>query len=436
MAALFCAALFCFAGGLSLEAEDGGAYSSYAPYSIFGVGDIQMPGSAYNRTMGGVGIASRNNRFLNYTNPAAVTARDSLAFMSDFSFYGSNKIFRQGSMRSANNVFNINDFAISFPIYRSSAMAVGLKPYSGSGYYYGYYETNPTVLATVGNLAHAYKGQGSIYQAFASAGVTFFKRISLGAEFDYYFGDIEKSYVQSSEDAAALNITNSASYNLTSASGKFGVQYEQPLGSKWTVCLGATYSLQAKFDGYIEDKTTGGDSELISRHDTLSTSKSPVCLPSEIGVGLAVTYMDKLRLEFDYTRSDWSNTGFEANRYFAVNTTGGQKIFSTSLSEAFRFGMEYTPNRNDMRYYFKKASYRFGAYYVKDYFSVYGQPVYSSGITFGGSFPFFKWYNGITVGVDLGRRGSVKNGLIRETYVGINFGINLFDIWFRRMQYE
>ena len=62
----------------------GQAAGTYTPYSIYGVGDLSQPGTAYNKTMGGVGIALRNNSYINVTNPASVTARDSLSFMSDF----------------------------------------------------------------------------------------------------------------------------------------------------------------------------------------------------------------------------------------------------------------------------------------------------------------------------------------------------------------
>ena len=40
-------------------------YGSFTPYSIFAVGDMATPGTAYNKSMGGVGIAGRSNRFLN-----------------------------------------------------------------------------------------------------------------------------------------------------------------------------------------------------------------------------------------------------------------------------------------------------------------------------------------------------------------------------------
>ena len=42
-----------------------GTYGAYSPYSIYGVGEISKGGTAYTRSMGGVGIASRNKRFIN-----------------------------------------------------------------------------------------------------------------------------------------------------------------------------------------------------------------------------------------------------------------------------------------------------------------------------------------------------------------------------------
>ena len=105
--------------GISVSAQEG-AYGAYTPYSIFGVGEIAKEGNAYTKSMGGTGIATRNRRFINYTNPAAVSARDSLAFMADFGLEQKNTIYTQGDLKSANNTFNIHDFVMSFPIYRSS----------------------------------------------------------------------------------------------------------------------------------------------------------------------------------------------------------------------------------------------------------------------------------------------------------------------------
>ena len=49
--------------------------------------------------------------------------------------------------------------------------------------------------------------------------------------------------------------------------------------------------------------------------------------------------------------------------------------------------------------------------------------------------PVFRWYNGLTVGVDMGRRGLSGND-VKETYIGFNLGMNMFDIWFKKPRYE
>ena len=49
---------------LVASAQDNGTYSGYSPYSVYGTGILHQGGTAYNRSMGGVGIAGRNNRFV------------------------------------------------------------------------------------------------------------------------------------------------------------------------------------------------------------------------------------------------------------------------------------------------------------------------------------------------------------------------------------
>ena len=151
--------------GVTLSAQDG-TYGAYTPYSIYGIGDLSKEGTAYNKSMGGTGIAARNRRVINYLNPAAVTARDSLSFMADFGLTESNKVFKQGDIRSAHNTFNIYDFVMSFPIYRSSAFMVGLTPFSDMGYDFSSYETDPNIIGNTGNITYDSYGTGSVYQLF------------------------------------------------------------------------------------------------------------------------------------------------------------------------------------------------------------------------------------------------------------------------------
>ena len=423
---------------LSCAYAHGQAYGSYAPYTCFGVGDIPVPGSAYNKSMGGVGIAGRNNRFINSINPAAVTARDSLALMIDCSVYMDNKVFKQNETKSASNTFNINDLIITFPIYRSSAMMIGIAPYSDTGFGYGYYINDPEIIARTGNITYTASGKGSIYQIFAAAGVTFWKRLSIGAEGIYNFGKIEKTYYETFSNASFNGANNGYNINLGGWTGKVGLQFEQPIGTKAVIGLGATYRAATKMTGNIEGFrfSTGSASS-----DTLKYNNfvpKDLYLASEKGVGLSFKYADKFMIEVDYSRSDWKNSGIDRVEGLTGNTitSSTSSVFRTALSQSVRLGMEYVPNRNDIRYYFKKVAYRAGAYYKSEYYTIDGYDINAYGITLGATLPVFRWYNGITVGVDLGQRGSIKNNLVRETYANFSVGFNLFDIWFQKPRYE
>lgn len=427
----------------SASAQEG-EYTSFSPYSVFGVGDISSPGSAYNKGMGGVGVASRNNRYLNTLNPAAVTARDSLAFMLEFFINNENILSQQSvggsTIKGVNNSTNIGGFAASFPIWRSSAFVAGLAPYSGTGYKFQYYETDPQVLAAEGNISNTISGQASLYKMFLGAGVTLKKRISLGAQIDYVFGNGEKGFYQDFLKVPHNETQDIYKLSLHSFKPKLGFQYEQPLGEKMKLCVGATYSFASTLRGTIDySRNAVGSAETVtveSWSDTLAKRADKVKLPSELGIGVAFLYADKFRAEFDWTRSDWKKSGMDAVSGFGNEPGSADNHFSTRTRNAFRLGIEYVPNRSDIRYYHKRIAYRAGAYRINDYYAFDGNNVDSFGITLGATLPVFRWYNGFSFALDLGQRGALDGSLVRERYIKFSIGVNLFDIWFQKPRYD
>lgn len=413
-----------------------GAYSSYSPYSIFGVGDLTRQGTAYSRSMGGTGIATRNNRHINVVNPAAVAARDTLSFMLDFGVTADGRLYSQGDVKSAKNLFNISDFVFTVPIYRKSAFMAGITPFSSVGYDFSHDITDPKVLATTGNMNYCSYGEGDIYQVFAGAGATFWNRLSVGAQMIYYFGNIDKTTTMDFASSSYRDIYSGYILNLNAFGGKFGVQYDQALAPGLFLTVGATYRTSARLKGYVTDykyATISSKSDTLKYNtDTLSRGRASK-IASEYGIGVALRRGDKWRLEFDYTRSDWSKSNLDNAVGFANK---GESTFSTTFSQSFKAGFEIVPNRNDIRYYMRRCSYRVGAYYDRDYYKLNGHTVNSYGLTFGMTLPVFRWYNGISIGVDLGQRGTKDNNMIRERYAMLVVGFNIHDIWFQKPKYE
>ena len=412
-----------------------GTYGAYSPYSIYGIGDLSKQGTAFNKSMGGTGIATRNRRVINYLNPAAVTARDSLAFMADFGLSGNNNVFAQGDRKSANNTFNIYDFVMTFPIWRSSAFIVGLTPFSDIGYDFSSVEDNDQIIGQTGNITYDSFGKGSVYQLFLGAGVTFWKKFSVGAEMIYYFGNLDKVTNMNYSNASFRSVNAGNEIMARGLTGKFGLQYEQKLGGDVSMVVGATYRMGTNMKGYSTEYRYAKQSSLIDtlRHNVDTLGMSGVRFGDELGLGISVKGGDKWSAEFNYIRSDWRNSGFDNITGFAVS---GVSKFSSTVSNSFRAGFEFVPNRNDIRYYFRTCTYRAGVYYDKAYYKLDGNNVNSMGITLGMTLPVFKGHNGISIGVDMGQRGSLKDKMIRERYATFVIGFNIHDIWFRKVQYD
>ena len=410
----------------SVNAQTDGTYGGFSPYSVFGVGNLHQAGTAWNRSMGGVGIAARNNRFVNIMNPASVTARDSLSFMSDFGLNGRISVFQDGAKKGANTVFNIDDFVISFPMWRHTAFMAGIKPISDVGYKIS---TSEITLES-GKQTFMSSGNGGIYQVFAAAAVTLWDRLSLGAQFNYNFGNINKTASFIYEDTSNRSFSSGDSLQVNNFSAKFGLQYAQPLGRGSSLVLGATYQLSTRINGYtIHYRELGS---YYRERESATLNESGLKLGDELGVGLAYKYADKLMVEFDYIRSTWSGTGLDLVPGFSNE---GDVAFAPSVGQRFGLGFEYTPNRSDIRYFFRRCTYRAGTYFEQSYYTVGGSHVNAAGVTLGITLPVFRWYNGLTLGVDFGRRGLAANQ-VKETYFGFNIGFNVFDIWFQKRPYE
>lgn len=418
--------LLLFAGVGSAYAQTDGTYSGFSPYSVFGVGQMHQSGTAWNRGMGGVGIAARSNRYVNILNPASVTARDSLSFMSDFGLGGRMSLFQDGDKKTVNTVFNIDDFVISFPMWHNTAFMAGVRPISDVGYKV----TSTQMDVNTESQTFYSTGNGGLYQLFAAAGVTLWDRLSLGAQVNYNFGNINKVAGFTYSDASNRSFSYGDSLQVRSFNAKLGLQYTQPLDKSKSLTLGATYQFSSRMKGYSANYRELGSYDRI--RDSKTLDGEGIRMGDELGLGVAYKFGDKFMAEIDYTRSNWKNSKLDAVRGFS---NSGKSTFLPSVGQTFRAGMEFTPNRSDIRYYFRRCTYRFGAYFDQSYYTVDGAHVNAVGVTMGMTLPVFRWYNGITLGVDLGRRG-LATSQVKENYFGFSVGFNVFDIWFQKRPYE
>ena len=410
-----------------LRAQDG-AYGGYSPYSVYGIGNLTTQGNAYTRGMGGIGIATRNNRYINVVNPAAITARDTLSFMADFGMENQNNLFRQNDLKSANNTFNITDIAVTFPLYRKSAFSLGISNFSTMGYDFSHKDIDETGVWTSRS-----SGNGGMYQVFGGVAATFFGRLSLGFQGIYYFGNIEKPTSIVNSNTSYRRFSNGYVMDLKGASGKAGVQLELPFSNGTRMTVGGTYRLGTHLRGEVTDYSFA---TISSYQDTISYKTytgRQVRIADEIGIGMSLKRGEKWMFELNYLRSDWSGTGMDTAPGFA---NIGQAKFSATAAQSVRAGFEFVPNRNDIRYYLRRCAYRGGVYFDQAYYKLDGNNVNAFGLTLGVTLPVFRWYNGVSLGLDIGQKGGTRGLMTRERYAKFVIGFNIHDIWFRKPQYD
>lgn len=422
---LLALAVVLFSAG-SLWAQTEGTYVGFSPYSVFGVGNLHQAGSTWNRGMGGVGIAARNNRFVNVLNPASVTARDTLSFMADISLGGRLSLFKEGDKQAYNAVFVPENLAISFPMWRNTAFMVGIRPVSDVGYSISYRELDPRAV----QRQFTSTGNGGTYNVFAAAAITLWDRLSVGLQGNYVFGNINKKSSLTSSDESYLPMTQGDSLQINNLSAKIGLQYQQPLAPGSYLTVGATYQISTGMWGHsIHYRSLGSYDR---KRSAAELKGKGLKMGDELGVGVNYRFEDKFMVEVDYTRSNWKNSHLDQVSGFS---NVGDVVFAPGVGQSVRIGGEFTPNRNDIRYFLRRCTYRAGAYFEQSYYTVDGAHVNSVGITLGMTLPVFRWYNGLSVGLEAGRRG-LATSQVKENYFGFSLGFNIFDIWFQKRAYQ
>ena len=64
--------------------------NAFSPYTMYGIGEVNTPGTLPMRSMGGVGVAMRSTGVVNLLNPAGFSAAPQKTFLFNFGLEGQN----------------------------------------------------------------------------------------------------------------------------------------------------------------------------------------------------------------------------------------------------------------------------------------------------------------------------------------------------------
>lgn len=429
--------------------------SAYSPYTVFGIGELSVLGTAQMRSMGGVGVAWRSTSMVSMLNPAGYSATPRKCFMIDCAAdaifmknkqhqYDSSGNFVQDAY-SAKNTVNVRSVAVQFPLTRGLGMGFSVMPFSSVGYETACADDNMDMWATEGQAGYIYSGDGDVAEIKAGIGWEPFRGFSVGLAMKYYWGDIQHNY--SSVVSSAVSNTNKTysvvgltNYAVSTFKFQVGLQWNAIATNKHLLTFGATYDYGGPMSPDVTDVIYISD--LSYSRASVENVDMQFRLPHSVAAG--VMYQNsKLLLGFDYEYQGWGVN----SKYYSDSISNGLTVTYTDTS-TFRFGIEYTPNRFDVRRFRRRMSYRAGFRFGNGY-QMIGSPEqgYTSidnyTVSGGIGFPLrFLGSSSINVGFEYGQRGNLsvlqtdkaKIGMIRQEYFKILVGFSLFgeDYWFVR----
>ncbi len=399
---LICILLMCVAGEM-LVAQN----NTNSPYTRYGFGRLEDPAFGRCFGMGGLSIGMRGNTNVNPANPASYSAVDSMTFIFDMGVSGSLSHFKDGASQRTTGTGNLDYLAIQFSATKWMGISLGLMPYSSVGYDFG--STDSIAMnSDYYRYNRSYKGTGGISQVYLGLSFNLWKRLSIGANAYFLWGEMMHNKTLSFESPSLYSSNFTSNLHVYSFNFRYGLQYTERIAKKHLLTLGFAYENRSRLHGTYEET-------LIDVDTTMVSTSVPLQFPSFYGAGISYTYDDRLTIGVDYSLYEFSKA-----KTFNVN-----KIDSLNNRHKCVLGAEYIHNPNGMRYV-DRVRWRIGAELTTPYVS----DVLNYGLTVGVGFPLKTAKTILNVAFKYDKIGSSAKGGIREDCFKLSFSATINETWF------
>lgn len=401
-----------------------------SPYASYGIGDIKYDNTIETSSMGGISTAyiSDFSSNFNFANPAnnknfeLTSIR--LAMSNENNYYKTD----YNNMKSTKHSTYLSNISIAFPVTEKLKMGFAYQPYSSKSYEV----LNVENYDSGTSKANKFTGSGNINVLQMALGYNINNELAVGLRTNYFFGnlyDLDELIVSDAEYINGYETRNKiANFNFT-----LGASYQKSLANDRKFTLGATttFGNTSNMDSFYKNSTYFYNSSGIKMDEFIideksSTGKNLLPLEASIGAGYGEDAKWFLSAQIDYKKGE--------------NITYLGKPFSMNDSYRISAGGWYLPNANDFRSYFSRIVYRYGAFYEKEGLELYGNNINRYGISAGVLLPFKNSstarMSGLEIGVEVGKRGTLNDNLIRQNFINLKFGFNFADKWFRKSYYD
>ena len=386
-----------------------------SPYSRFGYGALSSHANATQKAMGGVGLALRDSRSVNFMNPASYAAIDSLTFLFDMGVQLkglSTNETRDGVKLSGKDFTGGLDYVtMEFPVTRYGAAAVGLVPWSQVGYSFG----NDIV-----NGSNSNQGSGNVSELFVGLSARPFKGFTLGVNVSYMFGTLLNDMYVYGDGVTSLfeRVTEVRDYSL-----RFGVQYGLDITRDHNVAVGLIYSPKKSFHGHAYGVKYDVNQDNSADTIGYASMKGAYEQAATYGAGLAWIWKKSLTVAADFTYQPWKNVKYRLIEGF---DQPGANRFDNYWKAGV--GVQYQPAARGS--YLRRVNYRLGGYYSNDYVMVGSNSIREYGLSVGLGLPAPSSKTMVNLSFEYRHRAASPQKLVVENYWQLTLGFNINELWF------
>ncbi len=412
---------------LFLFAEVHGQTSS-STYSALGVGEFNYSGLTQNQGMGGQGISFGTGWQANNVNPALTTRNTIFNFQAALNYKRIN--VDNGTETSLVDGGGLSYLALSFPIKSGKfTSGMGLGQITSVNYRLRVQsQVNNSDLKAINFL----RGDGGISEAYLNFGYLLAKNLSIGVHGSYLFGSTIRSnqlLIYTEEDTEVGNASEYYERLTVSDVGfKAGIHYMIKASEKSNIHLGAIYQKLGDVNGtgFAKLGAIGQASDPDSDGDLIANNEpGSIYIPNRYGFGLTYEKTNKFALGLEGQYQDFADF-----RNFFGDPLDVQAVKKVSL------GFQIVPDYLSFDNLVKRATYRVGLDWMQTPYYLNQTSINDIGVALGVSVPVNQ-YSLVNFAFKAGRRGTLDNGLIRETYVSFTLGFSLNDAsWFYKRVYE
>ena len=466
-----------------------GQKGTKTPYSIYGLGELNREGYASFAGMGGTALGTTDSAIVNPMNPASYSSIGRHLPVFQLGLNGRLSNFSTSTDVTSQRHFGLNQFQLGIPIKKHWGAAIGVKPYSFTGY------TVTKYIVSDEDTTQQYVNEGSGGIRIANFGLSYqpldfskshtkfmrytikkngektekvdtvlgvrINRFSIGVQANYLFGTSEKikssEYIPSSTDIFNARVENGL--RLSGLTYELGLNYQigfESLPLFNTLSVGATFSpaigVRAYQDlysySYVGSFYRGQSVSVLDTIEYIRDNEGIVQKPQSFGVGLEyrlrpLKSSSFIRLTADFKQEQWSTFYTQ----FDDNVVNGNLKDRTYLG----LGLEWTPLSGtsvlDKGQILSKFHYRFGLSYTQTELNVMDNTgnlvgINNYGMSFGLGIPVRvnNSNTNINFAANLGNLGTTDNGLIQERYVGLFVGLSITPLssnrWFLKRKYN